>query len=286
MTRLVSTVTAVARRAKAATPALGRLSTAAKNRALLRMADALMRGRRAILAANAADMAAARARGQTAALLDRLLLTETRIRDMAEGLRAIARLPDPVGGILRCWRRPNGLRIRKVRVPIGVVVIVYEARPNVTSDCAGLCLKSGNAVILRGGRSAHRSNRAIARLLAQAARAAGVPDGAIQLVPVTDRRGVDVLLSLVGLVDVAIPRGGEGLIRSVVAKAKVPVIKQYKGVCHTFVDAGADLGMARRICYNAKVQRPGVCNAMEHLLVHRQAAPAFLPAMARQNGRA
>lgn len=282
MTRLVSTVTAVARRAKAATPALGRLSTAAKNRALLRMADALMRGRRAILAANAADMAAARARGQTAALLDRLLLTETRIRDMAEGLRAIARLPDPVGGILRCWRRPNGLRIRKVRVPIGVVVIVYEARPNVTSDCAGLCLKSGNAVILRGGRSAHRSNRAIARLLAQAARAAGVPDGAIQLVPVTDRRGVDVLLSLVGLVDVAIPRGGEGLIRSVVAKAKVPVIKQYKGVCHTFVDAGADLGMARRICYNAKVQRPGVCNAMEHLLVHRQAAPAFLPAMARQ----
>jgi len=282
MTNIASTVTALARRAKAATPALRGLSTAVKNEALRRMADALVRARRALLAANARDMAAARARGQSAALLDRLLLTEARIRDMAEGLRVVARLPDPVGEVLRAWRRPNGLQIQKVRVPIGVIVIVYEARPNVTADCAGLCLKSGNAVILRGGSEAHRSNTAIARVLAQAARAAGVPDGAIQLVPVTDRRGVDVLLSLVGLVDLVIPRGGEGLIRSVVEKAKVPVIKQYKGVCHTFVDAGADLAMAQRICYNAKVQRPGVCNAMETLLVHRAAAPRFLPAMATQ----
>ncbi|MBI4227589.1 MAG: glutamate-5-semialdehyde dehydrogenase, partial [Candidatus Omnitrophica bacterium] len=247
----------------------------------------------AILAANARDRAWGRSRcghiadrqcvpNWSVPMLDRLLLTEARIHEMADGLRAIARLPDPVGETLCAWRRPNGLQIRKVRVPIGVVVIVYEARPNVTADCAGLCLKSGNAVILRGGSEAHRSNTAIARALASAARGAGVPAGAIQLVPVTDRRGVDVLLSLVGLVDVVIPRGGEGLIRSVVEKAKVPVIKQYKGVCHTFVDAGADLPMARRICYNAKVQRPGVCNAMEHLLVHRAAAPAFLPAMARQ----
>lgn len=282
MTRVASTVMALARRAKGATPALQALSTATKNDALRRMAGALVRERAAILAANARDVAAARARGQTAALLDRLLLTEARIRDMADGLRAIARLPDPVGESLKAWRRPNGLQIQKVRVPIGVIVIVYEARPNVTADCAGLCLKSGNAVILRGGSEAHRSNMAIARVLAQAARAAGVPDGALQLVPVTDRRGVDVLLSLVGLVDLVIPRGGEGLIRSVVAKAKVPVIKQYKGVCHTFVDAGADLAMAQRICYNAKVQRPGVCNAMETLLVHRAAAARFLPAMARQ----
>lgn len=282
MSRVAAIVTALAQNARDATPALRALPTATKNKALQQMADALVRGRREILAANAADMAAARARGQTAALLDRLLLTEARIRDMADGLRAIAKLPDPVGGTLKAWRRPNGLRITKVRVPIGVIVIVYEARPNVTADCAGLCLKSGNAVILRGGSEAHRSNTAIARVLAKAARTAGVPDGAIQLVPVTDRRGVDVLLSLTGLVDLVIPRGGEGLIRSVVAKAKVPVIKQYKGVCHTYVDATADLAMAKRICYNAKVQRPAVCNAMETLLVHRAVAATFLPPMAQQ----
>ena len=282
MTTTEQIVRRIARQAKAATPALRGISTAVKNRALGRMAEALERERRAILAANTRDMAAARAAGQSTALLDRLLLTEERISSMAQGLRAIARLDDPVGQVMTRWRRPNGLEIAKVRVPIGVIVIVYEARPNVTADCVGLCLKSGNAVILRGGREAHHSNQAIARRLMAAARSAGIPEGTIQLIPVTDRRAVDILLGLTDFVDLVIPRGGEGLIRTVVAKAKVPVIKQYKGVCHTFVDAEADLGIAQRICYNAKVQRPGVCNAMETLLVHQTIAPRFLPVMARQ----
>ena len=286
MSSVRMTVTAIAQRAKAATPALRQLPTAVKNRALHRMAAGLERSRREILGANAKDMAAARARGQSAALLDRLALTDERIREMAQGLREIARLPDPIGQVLRRWRRPNGLSISKVRVPIGVITIVYEARPNVTADCVGLCLKSGNAVVLRGGSEAHHSNTAIHRLLDRAARRAGVPDGAIQLIPITDRRAVDILLSLTAYVDLVIPRGGEGLIRTVVAKAKVPVIKQYKGVCHTYVDAQADLAMAQRICYNAKVQRPGVCNAMETLLVHRAVAPRFLPRMARAYGAA
>ena len=310
MSAVTGLVEAIARRAKAATPALRGLSTKRKNRALRQMASALVRATPAILVANARDMAAARAKGQrlrravaaprpsgqhpapnrapvrpsgqSAALLDRLLLTPARVREMAEGLQAIARLPDPVGQVIRRWRRPNGLLITKVRVPIGVIGIIYEARPNVTADCVGLCLKSGNAVVLRGGSEAAQSNRAIHRVLEAAARRAGVPSGALQLIPFTDRRAVDALLSLTGLVDLVIPRGGESLIRSVVAKAKVPVIKQYKGVCHTYVDAAADLAMARRICYNAKVQRPGVCNAMETLLVHRRIAPTFLPVMARQ----
>ncbi len=296
MNTVTSTVMKIARQAKASTPALRGLPTAVKNRALRQMAAALVRATPAILAANARDMAAARAKGQrlrravaaprpsgqSAALLDRLLLTRARVREMAEGLHAIARLPDPVGQVIRKWRRPNGLTIAKIRVPIGVIGIIYEARPNVTADCVGLCLKSGNAVVLRGGSEAAQSNRAIHRALEAAARRSGVPARALQLIPITDRRAVDALLSLTGLVDLVIPRGGESLIRSVVAKAKVPVIKQYKGVCHTYVDAAADPAMARRICYNAKVQRPGVCNAMETLLVHRRIAHSFLPAMARQ----
>ena len=282
MSSVKATVLTIARKARAATLGLRQLATATKNEALRRMAEGLARETSAILAANAQDIVEARAAGQSGALLDRLLLTKDRIRQMAQGLREIAALPDPVGQVLKSWRRPNGLEIRKVRVPIGVIVIVYEARPDVTADCVGLCLKSGNAVILRGGSEARRSNRAIDRVLRDGARRAGVPRGAIQLVPVTDRRAVDLLLGLTDTVDLVIPRGGESLIRAVVAKARVPVIKQYKGVCHTFVDSQADLGMARSICYNAKVQRPGVCNAMETLLVHRKIAPAFLPAMARQ----
>ncbi len=268
--------------AKHASAAMALLPTSAKNRILNAMADGLERGAKEILSANVRDLAAAQKKGIQGALLDRLMLNRKRIGEMARGLRGVARLPDPVGRVISKWSRPNGLRIAKVRVPIGVIAIIYEARPNVTADCAGLCLKSGNSVILRGGSEAIHSNRAIFRRLEAAGRKAGLPAGALQLVWSTDRRLVDQLLGQVGSVDLVIPRGGEGLIRQVVAKAKVPVIKQYKGICHTFVDASADLKKAQEICYNAKVQRPGVCNAMETLLVHRLAAPKFLPAMARR----
>ncbi len=272
----------LARKAKEAARELAATPTAVKNRALLAMAAALEKGQGEILSANARDATRARVAGITGALLDRLALNPKRVAEMARGLRDVAKLPDPVGRVIDRRRRPNGLVIQKVRVPIGVIAIVYEARPNVTADCAGLCIKAGNAVILRGGSEAIRSNRAIHRLLDRAARRAGLPAGAIQIVSTTDRRAIDRLLSAVGWVDLVIPRGGEGLIRQVVEKAKVPVIKQYKGICHTYVDSPADLKMAEEICWNAKVQRPGVCNAMETLLVHRAAAPRFLPAMARR----
>ncbi len=275
-------IVALLKRAKEASVRLARTFTATKNRALRRMAQSLLAGEKEILKANGRDLAAARRAGITGALLDRLLLNPKRIREMAKGLREVAQLPDPVGEVIEQWTRPNGLKIAKVRVPIGVIGIVYEARPNVTADCAGLCVKAGNSVVLRGGSEAIHSNRAIFRCLEAAALSAGLPDGAIELVPTTDRRAVDLLLGRVGLVDLVIPRGGEGLIRQVVAKAKVPVIKQYKGICHTYVDDPADLKMAEEICYNAKVQRPGVCNAMETLLVHRKVAPTFLPRMAQR----
>ncbi len=275
-------VDGLTRKAKEAAVKLAALPTSVKNLALRAMAAGLERGKKQILAANARDLRAARAAGVTGALLDRLTLNPGRIREMAEGLRQVADLPDPVGKVLRSWSRPNGLKIAKVRVPIGVVAIIYEARPNVTADCAGLCVKSGNSVILRGGSEAIHSNCAIFRCLDRAARKAGLPAGAVQLIEKTDRRCVDLLLGQVGGVDVVIPRGGEGLIRQVAAKAKVPVIKQYKGICHTFVDASADFRKAEGICFNAKVQRPGVCNAMETLLVHRKAAGSFLPRMARR----
>ena len=272
--------------AKTASVAMAAAPTSVKNRALNAMADSLERGAREILAANLRDLSAARKAGVKGALLDRLMLNRGRVGEMARGLREVARLPDPVGQVISKWNRPNGLKIAKVRVPIGVIAIIYEARPNVTADCAGLCLKSGNSVILRGGSEAIHSNRAIFRRLESAGRKAGLPAGALQLVWSTDRRLVDHLLGQVGGVDLVIPRGGEGLIRQVVEKARVPVIKQYKGICHTFVDATADLKKAEEICYNAKVQRPGVCNAMETLLVHRSAAPKFLPAMARRYAKA
>ena len=282
MSVLKNYVERLTRSAREAARVLAQAPTVGKNRALGAMAAALEKGVPRILAANGADLRAARRKGVKGALLDRLMLNRARIAEMAQGLRDVARLPDPVGRVIRQWRRPNGLLIRKLRVPIGVIGIVYEARPNVTADCAGLCVKSGNSVILRGGSEAIRSNRAIFRLLDAAAQGAGLPAGTIQLVWRTDRRAVDLLLGQVGGVDLVIPRGGEGLIRSVVEKAKVPVIKQYKGICHTFVDASADPKMAEEICFNAKVQRPGVCNAMETLLVHRAAAPEFLPRMARR----
>ena len=254
-------------------------STVIKNKALLAMAAALEAGVTEILAANAKDMEAGRANNMKASMLDRLALSQARIDAMAEGLRQVAQLEDPVGNVLDGSRLPNGLTVTKVRVPLGVIGIIYEARPNVTADAIGLCVKSGNAVILKGGSEALHSNIAIAGILTQAAEAAGIPAGAIQFIDSSDRQAVTDLIKMNGLVDVVIPRGGAGLIQAVVQNATVPVIETGIGVCHTYVDAGADYDMARAIAINAKVQRPAVCNAMETLLVHEDAAAEFLPQM-------
>ncbi len=266
-------------KAKLAARKLATLSTAVKNQALLAMAAALADNQAVIIAANAKDIAQARENGMAKPLVDRLMLDETRIKAIADGLRQIAALPDPVGESISGWLRPNGLKVTKMRVPLGVIGIIYEARPNVTVDAAGLCLKAGNAVILRGGSEAIHSNTAIASILANAAQAAGVPAGAIQLIETTDRLAVTAMLKLNQYLDVIIPRGGAGLIKTVVENSTVPVIETGTGVCHTFVDAAADLTMAQDIAFNAKVSRPGVCNAMETLLVHEKIAPQFLPAM-------
>ncbi len=279
-------MTELARQAKAASRVLSRLTTADKNACLLAMADALERQGGAILQANALDMDAAAKTGLSTAMLDRLRLDEKRNAAMAKGLREVAALPDPVGKILDERVRPNGLKLRKVSTPIGVVVIIYESRPNVTADAASLCFKSGNATILRGGKEALHSNQTIARILIEAGRKTlpAFPEHAIQVVPTTDREAVKELLSLTQYVDLCMPRGGEGLIRAVAESSKVPVIKHYKGVCHVYVDADADLRMAEEIAMNAKVQRPAVCNAMETLLVDRPIANAFLPVIARRLG--
>ncbi|EAX48092.1 gamma-glutamyl phosphate reductase [Thermosinus carboxydivorans Nor1] len=264
-------------RAKQAARKLATLPTNIKNQALLNMADALEEHQETLLAANARDMENGRAKGLSSSLLDRLLLNGSRIKAMADGLRQIAALPDPVGEVLGMWRRPNGLEIGKVRVPLGVIGIIYEARPNVTVDAAGLCLKAGNAVILRGGSEAINSNIAITKVITRAAQAAGIPEGAIQLIETTDRQAVNALLRLNRYLDVIIPRGSAGLIQTVVENSTIPVIETGIGVCHTFVDASADLAMAQEIAFNAKVSRPAVCNAMETLLVHRAIAAEFLP---------
>ena len=244
------------------------------------MADALEASGEDILAANGRDLAAAPGYGLNAAAVDRLKLDAARIRAMAEGVRQVASLPDPCGEIIRQWTRPNGITITKIRVPIGVVGIIYESRPNVTADAAVLCLKSGNACILRGGKEAIHSNTAIARALSAGAVKAGLPGEVIQLVPFTDREGVRLLAQMDRYLDVIVPRGGHALIEAVVEHARMPVIKHYHGVCHVYVDQAADLVMAEEIAVNAKCQRPGVCNAMETLLVHRDVAEKFLPAVA------
>jgi len=266
--------------ARASSRQLARLTTRQKNDCLRAMADGLLSNAAAIQAANAQDLEAGRAAGLSPAMLDRLALEGKRIEAMARGLREVAALPDPVGRVLDERTRPNGLKLRKVAVPIGVVVIIYESRPNVTADAAALCLKSGNAAILRGGSEAVRSNRAIAAAMLEAGAKAGLPAHAMQLVQTTDRDAVRELVQLVGLVDVVIPRGGESLIRAVAEAARVPVIKHYKGVCHVYVDRDADLEMAERIVVNAKCQRPAVCNAMETLLVDEAVAAEFLPRIA------
>ena len=276
---------ALAERAVAASRVLADLSARRKNAILLAWADALEARRDVLKQANSRDVEAAKAAGMAAALVDRLTLTDSRIAAMAKGLRDVAGLKDPVGRVLSRTVRPNGLEIRKVRVPIGVIAILYESRPNVTADAAGLCFKAGNAVILRGGKEALQSNQAIVETLRAGGKKKGLPEHAVQLVETTDREAVRELVQLEGKVDLAIPRGGESLIRAVVEQARVPVIKHYKGVCHTYVDATADLGMALRICENAKCQRPGVCNAMETLLVHREVAEKFLPMLALRLGR-
>jgi glutamate-5-semialdehyde dehydrogenase len=272
----------VGRQARKAGIVLANLSSSSKNSALEGMAEALVRSASKLKEANSADLQSARRSGLPSAMIDRLTLSDSVIRGMAGCLKEIALLPDPVGEVTRMWRRPNGLSVGKMRIPLGVVGIIYESRPNVTSDAAGLCLKAGNAVILRGGSEAIHSNLAIAEILQTVCRQQGIPEEAVQVISTTSRKAVEEMLGLEEYIDVIIPRGGEELIRFVVAHSKIPVIKHYKGVCHVFVDSSADLDMAQTICYNAKVQRPGVCNAMETLLVHRETAPAFLPLMAQK----
>ena len=268
--------------AKAASRVLANLSTEMKNRALLAMADLLEARGEEIKKENARDLEYGKEKGLSSALLDRLLLDDKRIKGMAQGLREVAALPDPVGEVVKMWKRPNGLQIGKLRVPLGVVAVIYESRPNVTADTAALCIKSGNAIVLRGGSEAIHSNKIIAGILREAAQEAGVPPQAIQLIETTDREAVFHLLKMDEYVDLVVPRGGEGLIRFVAENSRIPVVYHYKGVCHTFVDRDADLDMAWDISFNAKVQRPGVCNAMETLLVHADIAQAFLPEMARR----
>ena len=270
----------IAKKARKAAAALASVSSDDKNKALLGMADELTRQVGVLVKENAKDIKKARQMGLSAAMMDRLILKENTIVGIAQGLRDVAALPDPVGKITSMWRRPNGLLVGRMRIPLGVIGIIYESRPNVTVDAGALCLKSGNAVILRGGSEAINSNMAIARILQGVLRKGPIPEEAIQVIPITEREAVRELLKLEEYIDLIIPRGGEDLIRTVVNESKIPVIKHYKGVCHIFVDAGADFDMAVKICMNAKTQRPGVCNAMETLLVHQDIADKFLPAVA------
>ncbi|MEX2015966.1 MAG: glutamate-5-semialdehyde dehydrogenase [Candidatus Hydrogenedentales bacterium] len=266
----------IGRRARAASAELRRLSTAIKNAALLETARLLRDNVASLQEANAKDLKVGRQKGLSGALLDRLELTDARIEAMAAGLETVAGLPDPVGEIDRQWVRPNGLRIAQVRAPLGVVGIIYESRPNVTADAAALCLKSGNACILRGGSEAFHSNQAIGKLFLEGIRAAGAPVDAVQLIATTDRAAVGALLKLDKYVDVIVPRGGKGLIERILAESRIPVVAHLDGVCHTYVHPSADLDMAETICLNAKLQRPSVCNAMETMLVDAPIAETFL----------
>jgi glutamate-5-semialdehyde dehydrogenase len=274
----------IAEDARQASHRMANLSSVAKNDLLLAMAAALEAGSSGLMAENVKDLEAGREKGLSSAMLDRLMLDGKRIKGMADALREVAALPDPVGEVSRMWRRPNGLQVGKMRIPLGVIGIVYEARPNVTADAAALCLKAGNSVILRGGSEAIHSNRAIAAILTAEMKKAGIPEAALAVIPFTEREGVLEMLRQEELIDLIIPRGGESLIRFVVEHSKIPVIKHYKGVCHLFVDASADFAMAEAIIINAKTQRPGVCNALETLLVHRDVAQDFVPRIAAALG--
>ncbi|MBU2026843.1 MAG: glutamate-5-semialdehyde dehydrogenase [Proteobacteria bacterium] len=280
MADIRSQLTEMGRLAREASIVLARLSTEVKNKALVAMADALVENQALIIRENERDLGKARELGLSPAMIDRLTLNEAAIGGIARGLAEVAALPDPVGKVTSMWRRPNGLVVGRMRIPLGVIGIIYESRPNVTADAAALCLKSGNAIILRGGSEAIHSNLVTVRVLQGVLRDLSLPETAIQIVPITDREAVYEMLQLEESIDVIIPRGGEDLIRAVVRDSRIPVIKHYKGVCHVFVDEGADLDMAVRICVNAKTQRPGVCNAMETLLVHEAVAGEFLPVVA------
>jgi glutamate-5-semialdehyde dehydrogenase len=275
-------VVGVCRAAREASARMGRASAPEKNAALAAMARGLRGKTPWLLEQNRKDLEAAASRGISGAMLDRLTLSDERIEQMAAGIEEVIALPDPVGEVEKMWRRPNGLWVGRMRIPLGVIGIIYESRPNVTADAAALCVKSGNAVILRGGSEAIFSNTAIARILREAMTLAGLPADAVAFIERTDREAIDWMLQAEEYIDLIIPRGGEGLIRSVAEKSRIPVIKHYKGVCHIYVDEGADVGQAVPICINAKVQRPGVCNAMETLLVHEKAAPEFLPAVSAE----
>lgn len=274
---LTRDITQMADKARAASHALALLDAEAKNRALRAMADAVLANRALIVKENAKDLAAGEKAGLSKALLDRLMLNDERVEGIAKGLQEMALLQDPAGEVLREWTRPNGLRIRQIRVPLGVMGMIYEARPNVTAEAAGLCLKSGNAVILRGGSEAFHSNIVLVDLISKAATKAGIPDGAIQMLPPQDRRSVRVLSNLAGKVDLIIARGSEEMIKDVSAHATVPVLGHGRGVCHVYIDKAADIEKAVNIAFNAKVQRPGVCNAMEALLIHEHMMWDILP---------
>lgn len=276
----------MAQKARQASAKLAQLRPDVKNRALEAMADSFEKHSAEIESTNQKDLDAGRAKGLGAAMLDRLTLNNKRISAMADALRQVARLDDPVGEIYEMKTRPNGIRVARMRAPIGVIGIIYESRPNVTADAGALCVKSGNAVILRGGSEAFHSNTILARLMDEAGAAAGLPEGAVQLIPTTDRAAVNELLKLNGLVDLIIPRGGKSLIEQVVNNSTIPVIKHYDGNCHVFVDEDADLDMAANIVINAKCQRPGVCNALESLLVHEKVAADFLPRIATELDKA
>ncbi len=266
--------------ARAAARGLGRLSSRVKDDFLVRASRALEQEREALVEANKKDLAQLKDKGVAASLIDRLTLNEAQVRDMARSAAEVASLPDPVGQISKMWRRPNGLRVGRMRIPLGVIGIIYEARPNVTVEAATLCLKSGNAVILKGGREALNTNLAIGRIFSRIGQEVGIPEAAIQVVPSPDRETVRQMLQMEQFIDLIIPRGGEELIRMVVENSRIPVVKHFKGVCHVFVDASADMKVAEEVCFNAKVQRPSVCNAMETMLVHQGIASAFLPRMA------
>lgn len=277
-----STIEEMARAAKAAAVAIATCATDEKDAVLRLLSDALLQDAGTIKTENEKDLARAKEMGVSDAMIDRLTITDATIQSMADGLRDVAQLEDPVGAIVKSWRRPNGLEVSRMRIPLGVIGIIYESRPNVTIDAAGLCLKAGNAVILRGGSEAFHSNQALAGIISRVLGKTGLPEKTVQVVPTRDRAAVLALLSQEETIDLIIPRGGEELIRFVVENAKIPVLKHYKGVCHVYVDDGSDHKMAGDICFNAKVQRPGVCNAMETMLVHRSVADRFLPDMGKR----
>lgn len=276
----------MAKAARDAGRVVAKLPTDTKNKVLLSMAEELVKQTKKIQKVNEKDLQAAKKKGLSAAFIDRLILTDKVIKAMTDGLAEVAALPDPVGEVVRMWRRPNGLQIGRMRIPLGVIGMIYESRPNVTVDAAALCLKAGNAILLRGGSEAIHSNLVLAGVLRKSLDKFKAPGEAIQVIPVTDREAVKEMLLLEEYIDLIIPRGGESLIRFVAENSRIPVLKHYKGVCHIFVDESADIEIARKVCYNAKAQRPGVCNAMETMLVHEKIARDFLPAMARDFAKA